>query len=102
MISLELDNAVKSFGKYLRHINSLLSPVIDVAYKLQEELGSINLKNVSTSKSGLWVSQACIDASTKVQHTENDCIYTIISMPKQIHLIGKKADKNIYFLFSPN
>ena len=50
MISLELDNSLKSFGKYLRHINNLLSPVIDVAYKLQEELCSINLKMLAPAK----------------------------------------------------
>ena len=84
----------------MQHINSLVSPVLDVAYKLQEELGTINLEKVSTSKSRLWVSQSCIGASTTVMHTEDDCTHTIISIPKQINLIGKRQVNTSIFIFS--
>ena len=53
MIASELDNAVQSFEKHSRNIKNLLSPVIDVAYKLPMDIGNINLKKVSTSSSGL-------------------------------------------------
>ena len=60
------------------------------------------MKEVSTSSSSLWATQACIDASTKVSHTENDCTYTIISVPEQVKFIRKKASRKVNFLFSPN
>ena len=68
-IASEVDNAVNSFSRHLRHIQSLLSPVIDTSYSLQAEWGNINLEKVETSPSGLWTTQVCIDASTAIHHT---------------------------------
>ena len=74
----------------------LLSPTIN------EKYGHINLKEVATSKVGLWQSQLCIDASTKIEHVERDCTYTLISIPKQDIYLGEKASKHMYFQFSLN
>ena len=101
-VALELDNAVNSFSRYLRHIHSLLSPIIDTAHSLQAEWGNINLEKVETSSSGICTPQVCIDASTTIPHTENDCTYTVIIIPKQVNDLGMKVKKHAYFLFLPN
>ena len=110
MVANELDNAVHSFGRYMRNIKNLLSPVVDTAYKLQNEWGDINIRKVKTSTNGLWTTQVCVDASTKIKHTKNDCTYTVISVPKQVNALGKKQRKmftsnfvqmTILNLFSP-
>ena len=36
------------------------------------EHGDINLKEVETSKAGLWQFEACVNSITKMFHTEKD------------------------------
>ena len=50
---------------------------------MQADHGDVNLQQVKTSSSGLWQSKVCINATTKKWHTENDCSYTLVSVPKQ-------------------
>ena len=58
-------------------------PILHAANELQKELGDIGLQNVKTSRSGVWQSQVCVNATTKQFHIEKDCSYTLISVPKQ-------------------
>ena len=95
----EIDRSIISFARYLRKIPELLSPVVNEAFNSQNQWGNINLKPVATSKSGLWQSQICIDASTSTAHTENDCTYTVISIPEQEKRFSKKVRNESYFLF---
>ena len=101
-IASELDNTVNSFSRYLRNIIGLLSPIIDKAYFLQAELGNIYKGKVKTSDSGLWSTQVCIDASTTVINTENDCTYTVISVTKKVNGLGIKVKKYDHFMLMFN
>ena len=96
----ELSSAATKFVRYLRCAKHLLSPVLKVAYDAQSTWGDINLSNVATSVNGMWQSQICVDASTALEHTENDCTYTVISVPNQDIALSRKMRKSLYFVFS--
>ena len=74
----------------------LMSPILDVAYDLQSEHGDISLK-ATPQGSGSWTSNLCVNATTKCFHTEKDCTYTLISVPRQKKSMGK-----FKFLFQLN
>ena len=80
----EVKKAVVSLKRMIANLPILLSPIIDTAFNLQQKLGDVNLKSVQTASSGLWQSQVCVNASTSVLHTERDCTYTLITVPKNI------------------
>ena len=58
---------------------------------MQETEGNINLKEMTSSKSGLWQSNICVNAETAEFHVESDCNYTLIHVPRQSY--PKKVDK---------
>ena len=92
----EIKLSLMSIARYFSKINLLLMPVLHAGNELQKEFGDIGLQNVKTSRSGVWQSQVCVNATTKEFHIEIDCSYTLISVPKQKikknHLIA-----NFYF-----
>ena len=67
----------------MQKINLLLIPILHATNELQKELGNIGLQNVITSRSCVWQSQVCVNATTKKFHIEKDCLYTLITVPKQ-------------------
>ena len=79
----ELVNAAKTIERYIPCIKHLISPVVTTAYELQNVYGNINISEVYTSPHGMWQSQICVNAKTSVLHTERDCTYTLITVPKQ-------------------
>ena len=83
LTAAEIQLSLMSIAKYFPKINLLLMPILHAANELQKELGDIGLQNVKTSRSGVWQSQVCVNATTKQFHIEKDCSYTIISVPKQ-------------------
>lgn len=97
MLALEMDNATNAFARHIRNIKHFLSPIIDEAYKMQANIGDINIQRVASIKSGLYQSQVFVDASTEVAHTENDCTYTLISIPNQEIMVGKRHVQIITF-----
>ena len=76
--------------------------MINEAFDCQSDWGNIGLVEVPTKKCGLWQSQICIDASTETAHTERDCTYTLISIPKQQNTFSRKVKRKSYFLFVLN
>ena len=41
------------------------------------------MQKVSISECGMWQSSICVNGQTTNLHTENDCTYTIITVPEQ-------------------
>ena len=64
--------------------------------------GKINLKKVPAFKCGLWHSDVCINDQTTNFHTENDCIYTLITVPKQEIIKNECLKREYQFLFKLN
>jgi hypothetical protein len=90
--SLEIKRAVDSFATVIPTIRSVISPVIEVAFDMQENKSDLNLKEGLATKDGCWQSSLCVNATTKCFHTEPDCTYTLISVPNQSM---KSKDENI-------
>ena len=57
--------------------------------------------DVPGSQNGVWQSCTCVNAETEVFHTEQDCTYTVVSIPNQSKEIVKEVSKdhNYHFLF---
>ena len=76
-----------------------ISPVLNVAKKLQESIGDIKLKESSYSDYGIWKSVMCVNAETEEMHSEDDCSYTVITVPRQDAMKNKREYR---FMFQLN
>ena len=50
----------------------------------------INLKKTSGSEYGIWKSIFCVNATTDKLHNEEDCSYTVVTVPEQNCMIKKR------------
>lgn len=74
-------------------IKNSVAPVLKIADKLQSSIGDIKLKATEYSKFGIWKSVFCVNAETEELHNEDDCSYTVITVPKQKAMIKKREYK---------
>jgi len=79
-----ISESVLGMENVIRNISKLLSPVIDTAFEMQKDYGQVGLKDVESSESGMWQSSMCVNARTRILHTEEDCTYTLCKVPSQI------------------
>ena len=98
-ISLEIKVCCNIMGRLLPNIRSVISPVIDTAFEIQNEVGDINLQPVSSSKNGCWQTSVCINAQTSDFHIEKDCTYTLISIPRQEYFKSTTKKDAFNFIF---
>ena len=96
-VAAVLETAVNQISKYVPIVESIIAPVFSIAYRLQEKYGSICLEQVKSTESGLWQSSICVNAQTRIFHTEKDSTYTVITVPLQ-----KKKHNRYEFLFKIN
>ena len=96
-VAAVLETAVNQISKYVPIVESIIAPVFSIAYRLQEKYGSICLEQVKSTESGLWQSSICVNAQTRIFHTEKDSTYTVITVPLQ-----KKKYNRYEFLFKIN
>ena len=80
----------------------LISPVVDVAYSLQDTMGDVNLRRVMASDCGGRQSSMCVNASTPILYIESKCNYTLISIPLQQVKRSKKFKIDSMFTFQLN
>ena len=99
MTAKEIRTAVSFFKKFVRNMPMLISPVLNVAHRLQKIKGDVNLRKVMTSDDGVWKSQICVNLSTLILHTECDCTYTLIIIPLQKIKRSKNSKMDSMFLF---
>ena len=90
-LKTSLESAVDSQSNLFLHCSNFLSPVMDVAEKMQEEHGDINLNFDKFGDIGLYAAQVCVNATTRDYHTEFDQGPTLIYVPAQ-----KKTVRNQY------
>ena len=80
----DLSFAISSLSKVFPTVRNVISPILKTCFELQSTNGKLkNFEKTRSYNDGLWQSALCINAQTKVFHTENDCTYTVISVPKQ-------------------
>ena len=97
---MELQCGITELQHHIPNLPSLISPIISIAHAQQKVKGDINLKEISSSKDGLWQINMCVNAETTQYHIERDCTYTIIHVPQQVkynvsskyHFMFKTAD----------
>ena len=117
--SIELGNGVIGLCTLIPKLREYIGPTLTLAYNLQDVLGDFNMKSVQVSEHGMWQTCICENAQTEQLHTENDCTYTVISVPVQDEKesiqpeytflfklkeksgsVGIKMDPGVTFLFS--
>ena len=98
-----ITEGISCMRKIIPNISNLILPIIEVAYNMQNEIGSVNLKKITTSANGIWQSEICVNAKTNQFYTEKDVTYTFITVPQQI-LKSKTGNlrNNTFFLFQMN
>ena len=99
MCCRELQLAVQSISKLIPNIRKYIAPTITAAHTLQSEYGDCKLEQMWCSKEGLWQASVGVNASTSELHCENDCTYTLISVPRQQKVNNKYPEYNFIFEF---
>ena len=70
-------------------VRSLIAPVMNTSYQLQDSKVDICLKVVATYADGMWYSAVHVNTQTSLFHIENECTYIVKNVPKQ-HDMGEK------------
>lgn len=81
------------------NIDAFIVPITDVAFKKHETLDNINLNKVTSSSSDFWYSVVVGNTQISEIHTENDCTYTLICVPKQEYLFQRNKQMKHHFVF---
>jgi hypothetical protein len=97
--SNEVERSVKDLSKIVPLVRNILSPIIKSAYKLQNKLGDIKLKENQSSSNGCWQKSICINAQTMDYHVEKDCTYTLITIPMQLNMAKEDFSRKYQFYF---
>ena len=85
-----ISNGVKLLNNIVPDIKHLLSPILDSANSIRTTLPDNILQVTPTSSDGFWNTMLYVNGCTSGLHTERDCTYTLITVPKQSFNIGKK------------
>ena len=113
----ELTFGIKSLCRVFPNLQTYISPALETIHDIQQDIGNLNLKVLDHTHSNLWQTSICVNSQTEQLHIENDCTYTIITIPRQDskngkqeynfitqlmdnHDIGIKCDEGVSFLFS--
>ena len=99
MCCRELQTAVNGISKLIPNISRYIAPTITAAHTLQSKYGDCKLEKMLCSSEGLWQASIGVDASTSELHCENDCTYTLISVPKQEKINNQYSEYNFLFEF---
>ena len=67
-----------------------MAPVLKIADELQSAIGDIKLKATEYSKFSIFTSVFNVNAETEELHNEDDCSYTVITVPNQKAMIKKR------------
>ena len=81
-----------------KNICNFLSPVVDVAFKMQQEFGSVSLKEVETTASGLWQSSIYANPKRGIYYIEEAYIYILCKVPIKSRNNNRKTDYERIFL----
>ena len=73
-----MQESVSKIAHHIKNIAKLISPILNTEFKMQNKYGDENLREVESSKSGLWLSYICINAKTRQHNSEKERTHTII------------------------
>ena len=97
--AMEIGSGMDGLITIIPNLRQCIAPTLNVAYDIQGFVGGLNIERVPLSGYGLWQTSISINAQTTQFHTEKDCTYTVIHVPKKA-TEQKKIKQNDYrFLF---
>ena len=96
----EISRSVHDFQLFIPNIKTIIAPVLDTSFEMQSLVKDINLKEGYASKDGCWQTSLCVNATTEEFHNEDDCTYTLITIPRQINIEDNKTCNRYHFLFN--
>ena len=88
-----------NFETIIASIKLLVSPIINAAMKIQTKYEQEVVKEVKTSSSGFWNTMLNVNGATTQFHSEVDCTYTLITVPKQTFSFKRNIENLPSFLF---
>ena len=91
-----------------------IAPMLNVIHNLQSDVLDLNMKRTSLSDHGMWQNYFFVNCQTTDLHTENNCTYTVVTVPNQKEktvpyfifefkkgfTFGLQMDHGLSFLFS--
>ena len=79
----EFELSITYLSKVIPTISCMIAPTLNVAHGLQSRVGYCNMKQMECKD--IWMTQVFVNAQTSTLHNENDCTYTLITVPRQEH-----------------
>lgn len=108
MLSIEkklqtcMESSLKIILNKLHSLRTVLSPSIaNTVTNIPKHAEEINNNN-KLIKHGILNTLLCLNAQTKIPHTEKDISYTIISVPNQTHFLSSTKKRGYSFEFHIN
>ena len=112
--ALDMKQGVSSLASLIPTLKEHIAPMLNVIHNLQSHSFDLNMKRTSLSDHGMWQNSICVNCMTTDLHTENDCTYTVVTVPNQKETtvpyflfelrkgftFGLQMDHGISFLFS--
>ena len=96
---VELNNVTDHIGNILTSIQYIITPIINTINTLQSTIGDYNLLAGNRTSNRCWNIFLSANGMTEELQTENDCGYTVITVPQQ-KLIRVSIDSpNPMFIF---
>ena len=83
LIAIHIAFSVKDLSVVIPNIRTILNPIVKTAFEIQQKDKELNIKEGKATVDGCWHTSICINAETKCFHTEEDCSYTLITVPQQ-------------------
>ena len=96
--STEIEVGINDLSRIIPLVRSLVVLVYNAAFVHQTTHGSINLCEVTASKSGSQKTSAAANTLIKQFHTDNDSTYIVINVPEQAK-VSKGNDIRKYIFF---
>ena len=93
---------METLSKILPETKVFLAPMLNTAYEIQKRIGQDILTPLKVTTSGSWNTHIFVDGVTQNFHSEKDCAYTCIHVPKQDKIIDTCIESQPTFLFKLN
>ena len=81
-IGREINTGVNTIAKRIPNLSKVTQAVVDVAYSMHSA-GGVNLKDTAIDADGVWVATVAVNGNTRILHSKEDCMYTMIYVPRQ-------------------
>ena len=99
MCANTIRHGIFSLTSLLPDVKHFLCPIINAAYTKQVNNECQLLRPMYNEDDQFWNAFLFVDGRTENYHVENDCSYTLITVPKQLVKTDISLDERAYFIF---